>query len=148
MSKEYTEEENRVWRASQPQKMIVVKVVIKSDLGNILLAKPDYKKTWQLPGGGVENGESPEQAAVREVKEELNLDILDSDLAIKGTIYKPDEELLFIVYEYTKLIAEDIKFDLQADEITDFQFAQVQNVAPLLSSYYLDFWNQSYLKKF
>ena len=148
MSKEYTEEENRVWRASQPQKMIVVKVVIKSDLGNILLAKPDYKKTWQLPGGGVENGESPEQAAVREVKEELNLDILDSDLAIKGTIYKSDEELLFIVYEYTKLIAEDTKFDLQADEITDFQFAQVQNVAPLLSSYYLDFWNQSYLKKF
>jgi len=148
MSKEYTEEENRVWRASQPQKMIVVKVVIKSDLGNILLAKPDYKKTWQLPGGGVENGESPEQAAVREVKEELNVDILDSDLAIKGTTYKPDEELLFIVYEYTKLIAEDTKFDLQSDEITDFQFAQVQNVAPLLSSYYLDFWNQSYLKKF
>lgn len=145
MTKEYTEEENRIWRASQPQKMIVVKVVIKSDLGNILLAKPDYKKTWQLPGGGVENRESPEQAAVREIKEELNLDILESDLSIKGTIYKSDEEILFIVYESTKLITEGTKFNLQANEITDFQFAQVQNVIPLLSSYYSDFWHQNYL---
>jgi len=145
MAKEYTEDENRIWSASQPQKMIIVKVVIKSDLGNVLLAKPDYKKTWQLPGGGVEDGESPEQAAVREVKEELNLEIAENELSIKGTIYKSDEELLFIVYEYTKLITEDTKFNLQADEITDFQFAQVQNVAPLLSSYYLDFWHQNYL---
>jgi len=145
MTKEYTEEENRIWRASQPQKMIVVKVVIKSDLGNILLAKPDYKKTWQLPGGGVENSESPEQAAVREVKEELNLDIVESDLSIKGTIYRSDEEMLFIIFESTKLITEDVEFNLQADEITDFQFAQVQNVTPLLSSYYSDFWHQNYL---
>jgi len=145
MSKEYTEEENKIWRASQPQKMIVVKVVIKSDQGNILLAKPNYKKTWQLPGGGVENGESPEQAAVREVKEELSLDLSENDLNIKGTIYKSDEEILFVIYESGKLISEDTQFNLQADEITDFKFASIQDVAPLLSSYYLEFWNQKYL---
>lgn len=29
---------------------------------------------WQAPGGGVEAGESPEQAVLRELKEECNLD--------------------------------------------------------------------------
>ena len=145
MTKEYTQEENRIWRASQPQKMIVVKVIIKSDLGNVLLAKPNYKKTWQLPGGGVENGESPEQAVIREVKEELNLNIVESDLSIKGTIYKSDEEILFVLYESHKLITEDTRLNLQADEITNFQFTEVQNVTPLLPSYYSDFWLQNYL---
>lgn len=145
MTKEYTEEENRIWRASQPQKMIVVKVVIKSDQGNVLLAKPNYKKSWQLPGGGVDNGESPEEAAVREVREELNLDIFENDLNIKGTIYKQDEELLFVVYEYGKLISEEVELKLQADEIIDFQFVATADVAPLLSDYYTDFWNRYYL---
>lgn len=31
--------------------------------------------TWSLPGGGVEEGESPTEAVVREVKEELNLQL-------------------------------------------------------------------------
>ena len=116
--------------------MIDVKVVIKSNLGNILLVKPDYKKTWQLPGGGVENNKSPEQAAIREIKGELNLDILVSNLSINGTIYKPVEETLFVIYESNSLITEYTNFNLQADEVIDFQFTGVQNVAPLLSSYY------------
>ena len=141
MSKEYTVEENKAWRARQPQKMVVVKVIIKSDEGRILLAKPDYKKSWQLPGGGVDDGESPEQAVVREIKEELNLEISEDSLRIKGTIYKRDEELLFVIYESNELIPENTKLTVQENEITDFQFAVPSDVVSLLSDYYSDFWN-------
>lgn len=144
MTREYTKEENRIWRAQQPQKMIVVKVVIKSDQGNILLAKPNYKKSWQLPGGGVENGESPEEAAVREVREELSLNLSTDSLRLTGTIYRQDEELLFLVYEASEVISENTQLRVEEGEIVDFQFANVNNVAPLLSDYYTDFWQKHY----
>lgn len=31
---------------------------------------------WAVPGGGIETGESPEQAAVREAREELGIDVV------------------------------------------------------------------------
>lgn len=49
------------------------------DGGRVLLARhfdlTIQERYWCMPGGGVEAGETPEQAAIREVKEETNLDI-------------------------------------------------------------------------
>jgi ADP-ribose pyrophosphatase YjhB (NUDIX family) len=53
-----------------------VSVVILKD-GKVLFlrrVKPD-REYFVIPGGGVENGESIEEALVREVKEELTLEV-------------------------------------------------------------------------
>jgi len=63
---------------AQPKRPGVgVGVFVKKD-GQILLQKrigAHGAHTWSLPGGHLEYGESPEQTAVREAKEELDIDV-------------------------------------------------------------------------
>ena len=40
----------------------------------------DYKDQWEFPGGKVEPGETPEEALVREIQEELDVEIQVGDL--------------------------------------------------------------------
>lgn len=42
----------------------------------VLLRKHDKYKVWLVPGGHIELDEDPNQAAIREVKEEVGLDIV------------------------------------------------------------------------
>jgi 8-oxo-dGTP diphosphatase len=41
--------------------------------GRVLLVQPTYKQSWDIPGGYVEPGESPREACIREVREELGI---------------------------------------------------------------------------
>ena len=53
-----------------------VRVIVYRDDGKILLVRSRFsRQEWALPGGGVNRNESYEQAAVREVSEEIGLKI-------------------------------------------------------------------------
>jgi 8-oxo-dGTP pyrophosphatase MutT (NUDIX family) len=39
--------------------------------GRVLLVHPTYQDVWEIPGGSLEQDESPLEAAAREIKEEL-----------------------------------------------------------------------------
>ncbi len=67
-------------------KIVLVAAVALIDAdGRILLAKRPEGKTlaglWEFPGGKVEQGERPETALIRELKEELGIDVEHSCLA-------------------------------------------------------------------
>lgn len=56
---------------------IDVAAVLLMHRGAVLLARrgpnSSYPGIWEIPGGKIEAGESPEQAAVREIREELGI---------------------------------------------------------------------------
>lgn len=142
MSKSYpTEEETNRWLAGLPKKSIAVKVIVYSDKGNVLLVKPNYKKTWQFPGGGVEQLEDPLEAVLRELKEELQLVVNKDDFLLVGTAFRREHDNLFLVYEYQELLSEDTSLTLQVEELEGYKFEAFGRVGDHLSTYYDEFWN-------
>lgn len=62
-------------RAITPSFTVGANCVIERDDGAILLVRQAYRRRWGLPGGLLERGEAPAAAVVREVDEEVGLDI-------------------------------------------------------------------------
>lgn len=58
-----------------PTKRMIGHVVFRNTNGAVLLTETAYKDDWELPGGVVEPGESPRIGAIREVAEEIGLEI-------------------------------------------------------------------------
>ena len=65
----------RVVRTIAPSYTVGSICVIGRDDGRVLLVRLSYRNSWGLPGGLLKRGENPEQAALREVKEESTLEV-------------------------------------------------------------------------
>ncbi|MCW2757768.1 MAG: hydrolase [Nocardioidaceae bacterium] len=58
-----------------PRKRAIAQLLVRDPDERVLLCQLTYKRDWDLPGGVVEVGESPQLAVAREVEEELALSI-------------------------------------------------------------------------
>lgn len=65
----------------------------------LLVHKPRTRDAWQLPQGGVEKGETMEQAALRELQEEVGL-CFDRVTRVSGIEYRYDFPEEFIRRNY------------------------------------------------
>jgi ADP-ribose pyrophosphatase YjhB (NUDIX family) len=125
--------------ASLARKRMAAGALFRDSAGRVLLVEPTYKPTWELPGGAVEENESPVAACRREVAEELGLDRpVGRVLAVDWVPSRPERpEGLILVYDGGVLPPADIgAIRLQAEELAAYEFAeqpQVEGrVSPLL----------------
>ena len=61
--------------SSLPTKRAIAQGVLRDSEGRVLLCELTYKAEWDLPGGVVDPSESPAQCVVREVREELAIQV-------------------------------------------------------------------------
>ncbi len=83
--------------------LIIRRTKIKRGKTNSL---PEY---WDIPGGMVEEGEMPKDAAIRETKEEVNLDITIGPILHEDSNYDKEKGTVFtrIVYQAELLEGQD-----------------------------------------
>lgn len=58
-----------------PRKRAIGQMLLRDPAGRVLLCQLTYKRDWDLPGGVLENEESPRVGAQRELTEELGLEV-------------------------------------------------------------------------
>lgn len=77
--------------------------------GKLVLVRHWYNSLWVMPGGGIHRHETPEQAAIREIKEELGVNIIQLDYLL-GVYQNKKEGKDDLVYCYVVEIPEMSNF--------------------------------------
>lgn len=102
------------------QRLRIAAYALLHDNGRVLLCRlskelPEWEGCWTLPGGGLEFGESPEEAVVREVEEETGLKIRVKSVAgIDSIVVNRDYEDfqgIRIIY-HADIIGGDLRHEL------------------------------------
>ena len=120
-----------------------VLTVLRDNIPNI-----PYPNMWDLAGGGRENEESPYETMRREVLEELNIDIPESNVVwVKHyeSVTKPGKKSVFMVANISDHQIESIKCgeEGQGYKMVSFQeFLDNKDVIEQLKHRFLDYWNK------
>ena len=88
-----------VLNAALPTKRVIAQGLIRNSADEILLCELTYKKEWDLPGGVVDPHESPARALVREIWEELQVEVAPRSLVAVSWLprYRGwDDAMLFV----------------------------------------------------
>jgi len=114
-----------------PRKRAISQLLIRDGDGRVLLCRLTYKQDWDLPGGVVEVGESPQLAVTREVEEELALAIPAGRLLLTDWLppWSGWDDALCLVFdggEHDASITDDVV--RQEREIRDAAFCTVEEV--------------------
>ncbi|HZC72085.1 MAG TPA: NUDIX hydrolase [Jatrophihabitans sp.] len=116
------------FRVATPR--VAAGVLFVDEADRVLLVKPTYKDGWDIPGGYVEPGESPKQAAAREVKEELGLTHPIGRLLVVDWAPHPAEgDKLLFIFDGGKL-GEDVgNLVIEKEEIDRVEFVDLAAAA-------------------
>jgi ADP-ribose pyrophosphatase YjhB (NUDIX family) len=120
--------------ATFASKRIAAAALIRDEDGRILLVEPTYKPTWLLPGGVVEANEDPLAACIREVHEELAVDLTPGPLLVVDWVPRQGVwgDSLQFIFDGGRMTAEQAAgMRLQESEILSTEFVTLERAAQL-----------------
>ncbi|CAN5138564.1 hypothetical protein BH09PAT3_BH09PAT3_5470 [soil metagenome] len=109
---------------------IIAGAIIRDTQGRYLLVQERQEKVrglWNIPAGWADNDESPDQAAIRETKEEVGMDIVIGAEPLHRFVneQKQSEYYAFLAQEYSGELV------VQANELLDAKWLSYQDVVKL-----------------
>jgi ADP-ribose pyrophosphatase YjhB (NUDIX family) len=114
-------------RMFRPKFRIAVAALVFDEQGRILLFKHTYRKfEWGIPAGGLEYGEQPEKAIVREFFEETGMQIeVQRSLSAESAMEDHSVSLIYLC----KIVNGTFK---ESFEISEIKYFDVNNLPQML----------------
>lgn len=128
----------KILNARMPKKRLIAQGVLRTDGDRVALCQLTYKTDWDLPGGIVDPGESPADCVVREVHEELGLEVTAQRLIAVDWLppYRGWDDALLCLFDLghvpESLIEETV---LQPREIKAVHWADTELIADTVAPY-------------
>ena len=123
-------------------KPAVYGIIFSKDGENTLLIKRRDVPVWVLPGGGIDPGETPETAVIREMKEETGYEVR---IIRQVAEYLPVNKLTQVSFFYECEILSGEKST--GDETRDIRFFPVRNLPKEMPPPFEDWINDALLKE-
>lgn len=97
--------------------LVIKRSVIKRGKSNV------YPEYWDIPGGSVENFETPVEALIREAKEEVNLDVEVKQIIHEDSNFDQGKNIMFtrLVYICTLKNMKGYTIQLDPEEHSEYR---------------------------
>lgn len=119
-----------------PRKRMASGGLFFNQQGHVLIVKPTYRSYWLLPGGAVETNESPYDACIREIKEELNLSVCLERLLCIDYMPADTEKDECVQFTFLGGVLNPIqiqRIELPSTELSEYRFSALEETIALLS---------------
>ncbi|WP_458685691.1 NUDIX hydrolase [Nocardia tengchongensis] len=118
-------------RTEREQRLIDTVAWVRIEGGRILCARPSGKDVFYIPGGKREGAETDLQTLVREIREELTVEIAPGTVAHVGTYEALIPEAVVRMACYTADYTGTIAVSSEIEEIAWFSYADRPHVPPV-----------------
>ncbi|WP_433665728.1 NUDIX hydrolase [Nocardia sp. CA-136227] len=118
-------------RTEREQRLIDTVAWVRIEGGRILCARPSGKDVFYIPGGKREGDETDLQTLVREIREELTVEITAETVAHVGTYEALIPDAVVRMACYTAEYSGDIAVSSEIEEIAWFSYADRPHVPPV-----------------
>lgn len=119
-----------------PRKYMAAGALFMNIKKEIMLVKPIYKDVWDIPGGIVNENESPRSACEREVHEELGVQLKPDRLLVMdfSSLFGDKGDSLHFIF-LGGLVGDKLTehIQLNLNEVSEYQFVEMQEARHMVS---------------
>jgi 8-oxo-dGTP diphosphatase len=125
-----------VMNSALPKKRLIAHVLFRDAVGRVLLCETQFKADWELPGGIVEPYETPRQGAIRELTEELGIELPVGRLLVVDWMppYLGWDDAIEMIFDGGRIGEDDLAaWSLQPTEIKQVALVDLESAAEFVT---------------